>query len=240
ARGLHTTWLIRGPRFLRRIIDDAGGELVDLVARSHGVETVYGEEVAEVLRKDGAVKGVVTTGGKHLDADLVGCGLGLTYNLELLANTPVEVNRGVVTNEYLETTVPGIFAAGDVAEYYDVTIGRHNIMGTWSSAASQGRTAGMNMVGAGVQYANVPLYTSMLFDLKLSAFGLTPESEPKLESVTKADLASRRYRRLFFLENRLVGGIIIGDNQEMKGRSKLMELIKSGCPVDDREALLHV
>src|SRR5205814_2247667 len=126
--GLETTWIIRGPYFLRRVLDPEGGALVDDIARHHGVEMVYGEEIASVERSNGAVGAVVTNRGRHVQADMLGAGLGMRMNLDLLADTPVETKDGILTNEYLETNVPGVFAAGDVAEFFDVTIGRHNMM----------------------------------------------------------------------------------------------------------------
>src|SRR6185503_9577172 len=78
--GLEVLWLIRGPRFLRRVLDEDGGALVDDITR-----------------------------------------------------TAITVNGGIVTNEYLETNEPDVYAAGDVAEFFDVSIGLHNQMGTWNN-----------------------------------------------------------------------------------------------------------
>ncbi|WPD18205.1 NAD(P)/FAD-dependent oxidoreductase [Thermaerobacter composti] len=234
-RGLEVVWLIRGPRWLRRILDEDGGRLVDRLAREHGVEILYGEEVAAVHAAHGTVKAVTTTGGQTIEADMVGCGLGLDYHTELLAGTAVEIQGGVVTDEYLQTNVPDIFAAGDVARFFDVFIGRHNQMGTWNNAMMHGRVAAANMAGARRPYREVPVYSSGLFDSKITAIGATPENHPEVEAVSHVDWESRQYQRLFFLEGRLVGAVLIGD---LRARKKIVEMITQGATVDDPNRLI--
>ncbi len=238
ARGLDTTWLIRGPRFLRKVLDEDGGALVDDLARQHGVEVVYGQEVGKVVNRDGQVTGVVTTGGKYLEADLVGCGLGMTWNTSIAADAGLEVRSGIVTNQYLETSIPGIYAAGDVAQFFDVVIDRHNQLGTWGNSAAHGKIAALNMLGQRTPYVDVPMYSSTLFDSYIRVIGLTPENYPDLESWERLDAANRNYQRLFFLDNRLVGAVLIGD---MRFRGKIFQLIKSRevVPVEQRGKLLE-
>ncbi len=239
ARGLETYWLIRGPRFLRYILEEEGGELVDLIAREHGVHMMYHETIAEVKQSNGVVCGVVTDSGKSLPADLIGCGLGLTMNMDFLAGTPVKTNKGVLTNEYLETSCPGVYSAGDCAEFYDPFTETSYLMGTWASATRHGRLAATNMLGGHEPYHDVPYYTSGLFDSRLSAVGLTPEVLPDLEAIHRVDWKKRTYRRLFFRDDRFVGAMLIGD---LKPKAPYTEIIRSRrqIPPSEREALLSV
>lgn len=235
-RGLEVTWIMRGPRFLRRILDEEGGELVHRIATHHGVRMVYGEEIAAILTRNGAVRGVRTTSGREIDCDLVGCGLGLTYNVELLEGSGVEVKKAIVTDEHLQTNVPDVFAAGDVAEFFDVVLGGHNQMGTWNNSLCHGRVVAANMLGGRQVFEDVPMYTTTMFDSVISVAGLTPENRKDLESAVHVDFEQRNYRKLFFLEDRLVGLAMIGD---MKGRKKLLDLIRSKQPVGgDYQGLL--
>ncbi len=237
--GIPTTWLIRGPRFLHRMIDEDGGALIDRLARDVGVETRYGEQVAEVRSEAGEVRGVITQSGQSYACDLIGVGVGLTLRTEFLAGTPVEVRGGVVTNEFLETSVPDVYAAGDVAEFFDRYIGSHNQMGTWNNASAHGRTAAMNMLGGRQAYAEVPYYTSTMFESQMAAIGTTPDIRPDLEAISRVDMNARVYRRLFFLEGRLAGAVLVGD---IRVRRQLMELIKSRqvIPPDERQKLLAI
>ena len=234
ANGLETTWLIRGPYFLRRVLDPQGGELVDEIARHHGVQMVYGEEIERIEQSDGCLAGVVTNQGRQVQAEMLGAGLGMKMNVELLAGSGVEVRGGVVTDQYLETNQPGIFAAGDLAEFFDVTIGRHNQMGTWGNAAGHGRVAALNMAGQRVVYEDIPMYSSSLFDSYIRVIGLTPESHGELETVERLDRENRSYQRLFFLENRLVGAVLIG---EMRYRTRIFAAIRSKEPIPPAERL---
>ena len=170
-------------------------------------------------------------------ADLVGVGLGLTMNIELLKDTAVQTNVGVVTNEFLEATVPDVWAAGDVAEFYDVVSQRHHRMGTWDNSLNHGRHVAKNMLGAREPYVEVPTYASSMFNSNISVMGVTTEEEPEAEDLVEVDDAGRNYKRLFFLGDRLVGAILIG---KMKGRKKVLELINSRTPIERRESVLEI
>lgn len=238
ARGLETTWLIRGPRFLHRILDEDGGQLVDLLAREAGVQVLYGEEVAQVVAQNGVVTKVITKGGRTVEADMVGVGIGQTLNTEVLAGTGVQVRKGIVTDASLRTSVPDIFAAGDVCEFYDVTIGGYNLLGTWNNASSHGKIAAAGMLGREETYEQVPAYSSTLFSSTLSVVGMTPDSRPDLESISRVDWENKAYRRLFFWENRLVGAVFIGGR---KGKRQITEMIRDRTPVEGpRERLLEM
>ncbi len=243
VRGVHVTWLMRGPYWLRTTLDEEGGRLVDEIAARHGVEVVHGEEIREIVPANGVPSHVVTSSGRHVQAEVIGVGLGLTLNHSFLSDTPIDRKSGVLTNEYMETNVPGVFAAGDLAEFFDPVIGRHHTMGTWDNAIGHGRIAGVNMAGGHEPYVDVPTYTSPLFDTNIAVMGIAESHNPDLTSVSRTvpgDKGGKDYRKFFFKENRLVGAVFIGSP---KGRKKVVELIRTGleCPTPaDREALFEV
>jgi NAD(P)H-nitrite reductase large subunit len=237
-QGLEVFWLHRGPHFLRRVLDAEGGALVDDIAHEHGVTMLYGSTVEECIRDNGKVKTIVESKGQHIDVDMVGAGLGVKLNLELFKDLPnVEIRGGVVTNEYLEVGTPNIYAGGDIAEFFDVTIGRHNILGTWGNSIGHGRTVAMNMLGQRTAYEDIPMYSSTLFDSYIRVIGLTPESGDDLESFEHLNAQAKSYQRLFFLDGRCVGACLIGD---MRFRQRIFAAIKSKeqIPPDERRKLL--
>ncbi|MBV9279306.1 MAG: NAD(P)/FAD-dependent oxidoreductase [Chloroflexi bacterium] len=237
-RGLHTTWIMRGDRFLRRLLDHEGGEVVNLLARDRGVEVVYNDWVCGISSDNGVPKSVSTAGGREFPADMVGYGIGLRYYTELAESIGLEVNKAILTDECLRTSAPDVYAAGDIAEFFDVIISRHNQMGTWDNAASHGRLVAQNMLGKDLVYTEVPTYVTTMFGSRLSVLGLTPESHPELEREVQSNRETRKYRALFLYEGRLVGAVIIG---VLKGRRKLEELIKGRQPiVGDRRALFDL
>jgi len=237
-QGLEVFWLHRGPHFLRRVLDPEGGALVDDIAHEHGVTMLYGSTIEECIRDNGKVKTIVESKGQRIDVDMVGAGLGVKLNVELFKELPgIEIRDGIVTNEYMEIGVPNIYAAGDIAEFYDVTIGRHNILGTWGNSIGHGRTVANNMLGNRTAYEDIPMYSSTLFDSYIRVIGMTPDSGGDLESFEHLNAQAKSYQRIFFLDGRCVGACLIGD---MRFRQRIFAAIKSKeqIPADERRKLL--
>ena len=241
VRKLDTTWLMRGPFWLRNALDPEGGEVVDNIAKKFGVDVVHGDEIELVVPQNGVPAYVKTKKGREIQADVIGVGLGITLNTQILAHTAVEIRSGIVVNEYLETNVPGVYSAGDVAEFYDPTIGKHHTMGTWDNALGHGRIVGLNMAGGHEAYIDVPTYTSPLFDVNIAVVGTAETHNPELQSIAlrePGEKGNENYRKLFFRENKLVGVLMIGSP---KGRKKLVEIVKNQQVIEtatEREALL--
>ncbi len=235
-RKLETHWLQRGPWFLRRALDEPGGKVVSLLAQDAGVQLHYEESIAKLEQQNGQLQ-VTGTSGFSAKADLVGVGLGLTMNIDVFEGTALETNVGVLTNEFLETNIPDVWAAGDVAEFYDVVSQRHHRMGTWDNSLNHGRHVAKNMLGAKQPYVEVPTYASGMFNSNISVMGVTTEEEPEAEGVVEVDYEGRNYKRLFFLGDKLVGAILVG---KMRGRKKVLELISSRTPIDERKKVFEL
>ncbi len=242
SRNILTTWVMRGPRFLRQILDDAGGQIVEKLAAKHDVRIIYGDEPGQIDARNGMVAAAWTKSKERLAADLVGCGFGLRINTRICRGTGVHLHRGILTDRFLETNVPGVYAAGDCAEFYDMYLHIYNMLGTWESAGLQGRLAAANMMcehpGDRQPFQHVPTYTSTLFDSRITVFGSTPADQPMLESVVDYDTDTFYYKRLFFHEHLLVGGVLIGS--AAKSRTPLLQIVKERreIPNEDRQGLL--
>jgi len=227
SRGVETHWLVRGPRFLRRMLDEIAGEMIDDAARADHVHVHYEEELGSLVRSNGSVTKVITKSGIEIAADCVGVGLGLTMNTEIALGTGVRVRTGIVCDDRLETDVKGIFAAGDIAEFYDPIAEMNYRMGTWNNAGAHGKVVAINMAGGDERYHDVPEYSSKLFtEQTITQFGLSPEYRADLETVRKIDREKKHYRALFFWKNRLAGVVMIGKGNRA-GKRKYLEAIKS-------------
>jgi 3-phenylpropionate/trans-cinnamate dioxygenase ferredoxin reductase subunit len=242
ARKIETHWVLRGPHVLHRLLDDVAGELVDQAARNDGVHMHYGEEIEEYVRSNGAVTKVRTKSGVEIAADCYGVGFGLTMNTELVHGTPIAYSKnGIVCNDRLETNVPGIFAAGDVADFYDPILEMRYRMGTWNNAGAHGKVVAQNMLGGSAVYHDVPEYSSLLFKGQtITQFGLSPELQPEVQTVRYVDKEKGWYRALFFWDDRLVGGIMLGKGNRA-GKRKYVEAIKAKTrfPKPEWEPMLH-
>jgi NAD(P)H-nitrite reductase large subunit len=235
-RKLETHWIQRGPWFLRRSLDEPGGKVVSLLAQDAGVHLHYEESIERLEQQNGQLK-VHGSKGFSATADMVAVGLGLTMNIDIFKGTALETKVGVLTNEFLETNIPDVWAAGDVAEFYDVVSQRHHRMGTWDNSINHGRHVAKNMLGAKQPYVEVPTYASGMFNSNISVMGVTTEEEPEAESLFEVEYEPRNYKRLFFLGDKLVGAILIG---KMRGRKKVLELIATRTPIEDRKKVFEM
>jgi NAD(P)H-nitrite reductase large subunit len=217
------TWIMRGPWFLRYVLDEEGGRLCRQLGEAQDVQFLVGDEVERFSRTNGRFT-ARTVNGHTVDFDLLTYGVGLDYYTEPARDAGIELNKGIVTDAKLRTSAPDVYAAGDVAVFYDIMVERHNQMGTWDNAIAHGEVAARNMAGAEEDFFDVPTYTTTMFGSTLAVMGVTPDVQPDLESVRTYDFDEKFYRKLFFKDDRLVGAIMIGPP---KGRKKLIEIMRS-------------
>jgi NAD(P)H-nitrite reductase large subunit len=230
-----TTWIMRGPWFLRYVLDEEGGRLCRQMGEAQGVEFICSDEVQKFSRTNGHHL-AETVNGRKVEFDLLTYGVGLDYYTEPVRGTAIELNKGIVTDAKLRTAAPDVYAAGDVAVFYDLMVERHNQMGTWDNAEAHGKVAARNMAGADEDFFDVPTYTTTMFGSTLAVAGVTPDVQPDLESVRTFSFEEKFYRKLFFKDDRLVGAIMIGPP---KGRKKLIEIMRSRQKIErPREELL--
>jgi len=217
------TWIMRGPWFLRYVLDEEGGQLCRQMGEAQGVQFICSDEVQKFSRTNGRFL-AETVNGEKVQFDLLTYGVGLDYYTEPVRDTGIELNKGIVTDAKLRTNAPDVYAAGDIAVFYDLMVGRHNQMGTWDNAEAHGKVAARNMAGGDEDFFDVPTYTTTMFGSTLAVMGVTPDVQPDLESVRTFSYEEKFYRKLFFKDDKLVGAIMIGPP---KGRKKLIEIMRS-------------
>lgn len=228
-------WLMRGPWFLRYVLDAEGGQLCHQLGEEQGVEFIVNDEAARFDSVNGHYA-VETVSGKRAEFDILTYGVGLDYYVEPVADAGAELKRGIVTDSKLRTNLPDVYAAGDIAVFFDLMIGKHNQMGTWDNAEAHGKVAAHNMAGADEDFFDVPTYTTTMFGSTLAVMGITPDVQPGLDSVRTFSFDEKFFRKLFFYEDRLVGAIMIGPP---KGRKKLIEIMRAREPITrNKEDLL--
>jgi NAD(P)H-nitrite reductase large subunit len=228
------TWIMRGPWFLRYVLDEEGGTLCRQLGEAQGVQFITSDEVQKFGRVNGRHL-AETVNGHKVEFDLLTYGVGLDYYTEPVRNG-LELNKGIVTDAKLRTAAPDAYAAGDIAVFYDLMVERHNQMGTWDNAEAHGKVAARNMAGADEDFFDVPTYTTTMFGSTMAVMGVTPDVQPDLESVRTFSFEEGFFRKLFFYDDRLVGAIMIGPP---KGRKKLIEIMHSRQRIErPREELL--
>lgn len=224
AHKIPATLIARDARFFNGVLDQNGGELMHKNFERFGVNLIFEDEALEFGGQE-RVSGLRTKKGLVLQGDVVGVGIGLKMNGDFTLGTSVGVTpgRGIRTNEFLETANPGIFAAGDIAEYFDVVFGRHHKHGNWTNAFLQGRVAGQNMLGReAVAFKNVPFYSIANLGLHITFLGEAEDAE-EVETVSRVDLTLRRYERFFLREEKLVGAVLINMFHDKPMLAELIE-----------------
>ena len=179
------------------------------------VDVLLGEEVAR-FGGDDAVEFVEAKSGVCVEADLAVVGVGVVPNVDLLEATGAMLENGVVVNERFETNLPGVYAAGDVANFFDPLYGRQRRIEHWSNADYQGTEVGRVLAGRDGGYDTVSSFFSEVFGTTLKVFGDTGHADASSAegSLESSFLAS------FSAAGRLVGAITVGQAEELETRIK--------------------
>ena len=205
------TILTRDPYFWSGHLDLESSRIMKNLLLANGVEIMTSEEV-DFFEGENSVSGVVTKSKKKLEADVVGVGIGIKSDLEWIVKAGIKTNRAIVTNEYLETNVRDIYAAGDCAQFHDVFFERQHIMGNWANATSQGNAVGKTMSGLRTVFETVSSYSDTFFDNSYSFVGVTDEKFAD-EVINRGSVESGRMTRIFVKEmngsTRIVGATVI-------------------------------
>ena len=162
---------------LGRVLGEEMGRIYGQVHRDHGVDLRTGVGVREIVggSTDGAVRGVVLTDGTTVAADVVVVGIGIVPATELAVGIGAEVATaapgGILVDEFCETSVPGVFAAGDVANHPNAVLGERVRLEHWRNAQNQADAAAASMVGRREPFCEVPWFWSDQYDLRLQVAG---------------------------------------------------------------------
>lgn len=200
--GLNVTVVEFMPTLLGRQLDPEGAEIFKKSVDSYGINVLLGEATEEILG-DPKVTGVKLKSGKIIDADLVLFSVGIIPNKEIAADTAIEVNRGIIVNDKMETSVEGVYACGDIAEI------NGRVYGNWPASIEMSKIAALNALGLSSQFKDfVPSTVYEGMGIKLFSCGDVNASYKNLEI---KDNEGTFLEKIFFKEDIIVGGYIIGD-----------------------------
>ncbi len=224
--GLTTHYLMREDRFWPQMLDTAGSSLIERILEEKGLVLRKEEGIEEVLGEEGRVKGVLTTTGATLEADMVGVAIGVVSNIEFLEGSGIEVDRGIIVDDHLLTNQPDVYAAGDVAQAYDVVHGDHRIVTSYLNAQRQGEVAATNISGGEAVLGGViPYNVIVIYGLSVAGIGLNqPPDEDKYESLTGDYPKGNEYRKLVLENGILIGCTLIGDIGEARAMETLIRM----------------
>lgn len=228
ARGVKTHYLLRKDRYWNNVLDETESRIVEHRLMDHGVKIHYHTQVAEILGDKGCVSGVQTQNEQRINCDLVGIAIGVRPRIGLAKASGLQVERGILVNEYLQSSEADIYAAGDVAQVYDPFTGKSIVDSLWGPAREQGFTAGLNMAGEKEAYLKpVAFNVTRLAGLTTTIIGTVGKGvDEDLVGIARGDSETWRQLpdaiaaqqdfdvnrlRIMLGESTILGAIVMGD-----------------------------
>lgn len=211
--GLELAWELRkmnkkvivseiASRLMPKQLDEKSSITLYNTVINNGVEVILGNGVSEISVNDKGVEGIITDGGKFIPCDLVVYSVGIRPNIEILTGTNINVNKGIIVNERMQTNIRNVYAAGDVAEF------KNGIYGLWNIAIGQGTIAGYNIAGRSVEYKPIaPVTTLSAFNVSLFSMGDIDENNAGNIVVSEEEGS---YSKILIDDNKVIGAIVVG------------------------------
>ena len=218
--GLSVTVLEAAPMLMGRQLDATAGSILEEISRRNGISIHTGVSITSIDGDEtGAVSGVSLSSGEVLPADLVIVSAGVRANTALAQEMGLKIEKAVVVNSRMEAGIKHVYACGDCAEYKGANFA------IWPEASEQGRVAGANAAGDELEYR--PVSSALTFNgmnTSLYAAGDNGKNPNLLyKTVEFKDMGKEQYKKLYFLNNRLCGVILIGDLSQMARMTEFLE-----------------
>jgi 3-phenylpropionate/trans-cinnamate dioxygenase ferredoxin reductase subunit len=204
---------------LRRALGEQIGRVIEGFHRDNGVEMLVGDSVA-ALDGDRRVERVITRKGRVIECDFVVVGVGAEPVTDFLLGSGVEMDNGVVVDEFCRSNVEGIYAAGDVANHYHPVFERHIRVEHLDNADKQGAAAARSMMGKQTPYDAIPWFWSDQYDYNLQYFGFAAEWG---ELAVRGSLEQRDFVAFYIQEGRLVASAGIGRGRDLRRTAALIK-----------------
>jgi NAD(P)H-nitrite reductase large subunit len=198
-------------RILAITFDQDASRLAQRALSAAGVQIHTGTTLAKALTRDGRVCGAELTDGSGIECDMIILAIGVKPDLTLAQGTNITIDRGILVDDHMATSVAGIYAAGDVAQGMDALSGQRRPIPILPAAARQGRIAGSNMAGEDKSYGGgVAMNAVDVVGLPTISVGTTVGQQGD-EVLVRLDKEANVYRKLVIRNNRLIGAIFVGN-----------------------------
>lgn len=205
-RGINVQVMIKSSRVLSQVVDTEAAQIIGKWLQENGISIRTGINPQEILGNS-EVEEVKLDNGEKISTKLVIMGKGVMSNISLVKDSPVMTHWGILTDDFLQTNIEGIFAAGDVTETKDIVTGDRTINALWTAACEQGRIAGMNMVERNKKYpGSIGANSADFFGLAFISVGyVRVRGREGYEELIKSNPKKYEYKKVVLKGNRLVG-----------------------------------
>jgi 3-phenylpropionate/trans-cinnamate dioxygenase ferredoxin reductase component len=224
-KGCEVTMIEMSSLPLERVLGPEVGQIYLDLHRDHGVEFLP-ETTVERFEGQGAVERVLTRDGASIETQFVVVGVGVAPRTGLVETAGIRIDNGIAVDEHLESSVPGIYAAGDVANAHHPFYGRRIRVEHWANALNQGPVAARSMLGKPASYDEIPYFFSDQYDAGMEYSGFATSRD---EVVFRGDVAGREFVAFWLTRGRVVAGMNVNvwDVNEV-----IRQLIRSRQPVE--------
>jgi 3-phenylpropionate/trans-cinnamate dioxygenase ferredoxin reductase subunit len=206
----HQVWEMFGPQV---------AAFITTLLQGHGIKIVGGDSVASIERSGDKLQ-VHSKGGHTLSGDLVLAGVGATPNTSLAEQAGLKMaQRGVDVNQYLQSSDPDIYVAGDIAAFDSAVYGRKLRIEHWDVAQNSGKQAGRNLAGANEEYTVLPYFFSDEFDVTMEYVGNTRDWD---EIIVRGDPTQKPFTVLYVKDDHIVAALFINNSDDVEPAKKLI------------------
>jgi NAD(P)H-nitrite reductase large subunit len=186
------------------------------------------KDIVEIIG-DGDLKAIRLNTGKVIGCQILIIGKGISPNIDFLKESEIKLNKGILVDEFLKTNIPNIYAAGDVAESYDLLHKQRRLNPLWPYAIKEGKVAGLNILGAGQRYEGaLGMNAVEFFDLPVISMGITQAKTEEYEELLYTVPEKGIYKKVVLRDKKIVGMIFLG---EIKNSGLILRLIKEEADV---------
>lgn len=186
---IEVTMVLNEDRIWKRLFMPQMSRFFEDYYAARGVRLLKSADVTE-LRGAGAVSSAVLGDGQIVPCEMVVAGIGVQPAIDMLANSGLDIENGVLANEHLQTSQPDVFAAGDVANYQDVLFGKRRRVEHWDNAVSQGEYCAQSLMGERFPFKHLPYFFSDVFDLSYEYWGDSSDAE---QVIHRGDLSDKSF-----------------------------------------------
>jgi NADPH-dependent 2,4-dienoyl-CoA reductase/sulfur reductase-like enzyme len=180
SRNIAVTYLIRENSFWRGVLPVEESEMINKLFKLHHVDIQFGTELKEIKDDgNGRVASIITSKGEVIDCGFVALTVGVSPNIDIIENTTIETDKGILVDDYFRTNYPNIFSAGDCAQFREALPDRKAIEQVWYTGKMQGATVAANICGKPQTYQPGHWFNSAkFFDLEYQTYGLVLANKP--------------------------------------------------------------
>lgn len=222
-RSLDVTLLVRGDRLWSAMLDKKASEIITRRMEEEGIHVNFMTDVEDFTGDGDSVSIVKTKGRTEIACELVAVCVGIMPNIRFLDGSGIKTDRGILVNERMETNIKDVYAAGDVAQAYDVVYKDYRLNTNWNNALEQGTIAGSNMSGRHETYCGgVCSNTEKVYDIALTSIGVVASSSSEYEVLEKDLCEKNAYKKFVLRNNKVLGALLIGDTRDTDAIEKLV------------------